>query len=146
MGDAMPHRSVNVLTLGVRDLSLSSEFYRAIGFVLSSRSDEHITWFITGGTVLALYPWDMLADDAQISAEGQGFRGTATAINLASEMEVDEFSILVRKSGGKMVKEPQKVFWGGYHFYFQDPDGHLWEVAYNPYTPLDDKGRLMVDD
>lgn len=132
--------------MGVRDLHRSSEFYQAIGFARSSKSDEHITWLVTGGTVLALYPWDLLADDAQISNEGHGFQGVTMAINLGSEREVDNFASLVRKSGGKVVKEPQKVFWGGYHFYFQDADEHLWEVAHNPFTPLDDRGRLMVDE
>ncbi len=89
------------------------------------RSDEGIVWFITGGTVLALYPWDALADDAMLHPEGSGFRGVTMAINLKDEREVDRFIEKVRKIGGKVIKEPQKVFWGGYSSYFQDPDGHL---------------------
>ena len=142
----MVDRCVSVLTLGVSDLALSSRFYEGLGFRRSVKSDEHIVWFVTGGTVLALYPWDLLAEDATLPAKGAGFQGVTMAINGAGEEEVDGFASLVRRTGGKIVKEPQKVFWGGYHFYFQDPDGHLWEVAYNPFTHLDEKGRLMVDD
>lgn len=133
---------VSALTLGVEDLVRSSDFYEGLGFKRSKTSDEHIVWFTTGGTVLALYPWKLLADDASLSPEGSGFRGMTMAINLRSEKEVDGFIENVRKIGGKVIKEPQKVFWGGYHSYFQDPDGHLWEVAFNPFTPVDEGGKM----
>ncbi|KQM11204.1 glyoxalase [Methanomassiliicoccales archaeon RumEn M1] len=140
----MTSRIVSVLTLGVTDLARSSAFYERLGFRRSNKSDEEIVWFATGGTVLALYPWNALAEDATVPSEGQGFRGTTMAINLSSEREVDEFLERVKSIGGTVVKQPQKVFWGGYSSYFQDPDGHLWEVAFNPFTPVDASGKLDI--
>ncbi|MDW5561890.1 MAG: VOC family protein [Methanomassiliicoccus sp.] len=141
----MGPRIVSVLTLGVSDLKRSSGFYEGLGFKRSAKSDSDIVWFITGGTVLALYPWKALADDAAIPPEGSGFRGVTMAINLCSEDEVDQFIDRVDELGGRIVKRPQKVFWGGYSSYFQDADGHLWEVAFNPFTPVDASGRLDID-
>lgn len=142
----MASRIVSILTLGVADLARSSAFYERLGFMRSNKSDEQIVWFATGGTVLALYPWDALAEDATVPPEGQGFRGTTMAINLASEGEVDEFLDMVKGIGGVVVKQPQKVFWGGYSSYFRDPDGHLWEVAFNPFTPVDASGKLDIQE
>lgn len=138
----MDSRIVSILTLGVSDLARSSIFYESIGFRKSVKSDNKIVWFATGGTVLALYPWRALAEDAGITPDGTGFRGTTMAINLASKGEVDDYIERVRKAGGKVVKEPQRVFWGGYSSYFEDFDGHLWEVAFNPFTPVNQNGRL----
>ena len=141
----MSPRLVSILTLGVKDLSRSSKFYESLGYQRSVKSDERIVWFATGGTVLALYPWNELADDASINPEGSGFRGVTMAINLKSEKEVDRFIEKVRMIGGKIIKEPQKALWGGYSSYFQDPDGHLWEVAYNPFSPVDSDGKLSLE-
>lgn len=142
----MSSRIVSVLTLGVADLERASAFYEMLGFMRSKKSDEQITWFATGGTVLALYPWKALAEDANVPHEGSGFRGTTMAMNVESEKEVDDLIERVRGLGGRIVKEPQRAFWGGYHSYFQDRDGHLWEVAYNPFTPVDPSGRLDISD
>jgi len=137
-------RVISILTLGVKDLAKSSTFYEGLGFSRSKKSDESMVWFRTGGTVLALYPWDLLAEDATVTTVGSGFRGITMAINLRSENEVDAFIDRLRKLGGKVIKEPQKVFWGGYSSYFQDLDGHLWEVAFNPFTPVDEDGNLDI--
>jgi predicted lactoylglutathione lyase len=142
----MASRIVSVLTLGVSDLERSTAFYEGLGFRRSQKSSEEITWFATGGTVMALYPWDELADDTTVPREGAGFRGVTMAINLRSEAEVDHFIRKAEGLGGRIVKVPQKVFWGGYSSYFQDPDGHLWEVAFNPFTPVDESGRLDIAD
>lgn len=139
-------RIVSVITLGTADLARSAAFYEALGFRRSRKSSDDIVWFATGGTVLALYPWDLLADDAAVSKDGSGFRGVAMTINLRSEAEVDRFVHKAGELGGQIVKAPQKVFWGGYSSYFQDFDGHLWEVAFNPFTPADESGRLDMDD
>jgi predicted lactoylglutathione lyase len=129
----MSSRIVSILTLGVTDLKRSTVFYEGLGFKRSLKSSDGMTWFATGGTVLALYPWGELAEDATIPREGTGFRGVTMAINLRSEAEVDLFIRKAEGLGGRIVKAPQKVFWGGYSSYFQDPDGHLWEVAWNPH-------------
>jgi uncharacterized protein len=138
-------RAISIVTLGVRDLETSTRFYENLGFAKSVKSEKDNTWFKTGGTILALYPWSSLADDATISAEGSGFRGITLALNLQSRDLVDSFIDMVRRCGGNIVKEPQNVFWGGYSSYFSDPDGHLWEVAWNPFTPVDEYSRLSVD-
>jgi len=86
-----------------------------------------------------------LADDAQISPEGSGFSGFTLAHNMRSEAEVDALIEELKEKGVKIVKEPQKVFWGGYSSYFADPDDFLWEVAYNPYSKFDEDGNLIFE-
>ncbi len=142
----MPSRIVSIITLGVRDLKRSAAFYGGLGFVMSAKSDDDIVWFNTGGTVLGLYPWDAMADDAGVSPEGTGFRGVTLAMNLRNEMEVDEFVAKATQLGAKVIKPPQKVFWGGYSSKFQDFDGHIWEVAYNPFTPVDKNGKMKFNE
>lgn len=144
--DTMSSRIVSVITLGVRDLKRSTAFYQGLGFDMSLKSDEQIVWFNTGGTVLGLYPWAAMAEDATVSPEGSGFRGITLAINLRSEKEVDQFVAKAQQLGAKLVKLPQKVFWGGYSSKFQDFDGHLWEVAFNPFTPVDQNGRMGINE
>ena len=110
----MPSRVVSIITLGVTDLKRSATFYEALGFAMSAKSDDDIVWFNTGGTVLGIYPWDAMADDAGVSPQGSGFRGVTLAINLRSEKEVDEFVARAQRLGAKVIRPPQKVFWGGY--------------------------------
>ncbi|MHC1681044.1 MAG: VOC family protein [Methanomassiliicoccales archaeon] len=142
----MSSRIVSIITLGVRDLKRSAAFYGGLGFEKSAKSDDDIVWFNTGGTVLGLYPWDAMADDAGVPSEGSGFRGVTLAINLRSEKEVDEFVAKAKQLGAKVIKSPQKVFWGGYSSKFQDFDGHIWEIAHNPFTPVDANGKMKIVD
>ena len=86
-----------------------------------------------GGTQLSLYPRDKLAEDVGVSPDGEGFRGFTIAHNVESEEAVDKQLEEAVAAGGKLVKPGQKVFWGGYSGYFADPDGFLWEVAWNPH-------------
>jgi catechol 2,3-dioxygenase-like lactoylglutathione lyase family enzyme len=102
------------------------KFYRdSLRLLLSSASKENIAFFKMGGTVLALYPWDKLAEDAQVSDKGQGFRGVTLAHNVRERKEVSEVLALAAASGGKIIKPAQDVFWGGHSGYFADPDGPL---------------------
>ena len=94
--------------------------------------------------VLALYPKHLLAEDATVSAEGSGFTGITIAHNAKSEKEVDEVLAEVEKLGATIVKPAQKVFWGGYSGYFKDPDGYLFEVAFNPFWKLDADGNVIL--
>jgi hypothetical protein len=139
-------RTISVITLGVEDLDRSSKFYTDLGFEISSHSDEKIVWFRTGGTLLALYPWDLLAEDANLSPGSHGFRGVSMALNMGSKADVDHMVGVARNAGARVVKEPQEVFWGGYSSYIEDLDDHLWEIVYNPYTPVDGVGRLEMRD
>jgi catechol 2,3-dioxygenase-like lactoylglutathione lyase family enzyme len=122
-----------LITLGVRDLERSVAFYEQ-GLGLPRReSPPSVAFFELDGTWLGLYGWDALAEDAQVSADGAGFRGVTLAHNVATEAEVDAVVAQAVAAGATLVKPPQKVFWGGYAGYFADPDGHLWEVACNPF-------------
>jgi uncharacterized glyoxalase superfamily protein PhnB len=96
-------------------------------------SNENIIFFSLNGVYLSLYSREDLARDARVDASGEGFRGFTLAYNARSENEVDELINVLRNKGVQIIKEPEKVFWGGYSSYVADPDGNLWEIAYNPY-------------
>jgi len=140
------NQQLHIVTLGVRDLEASKKFYtETLGWKPSTASNEGITFIQAGGVVLALFPRDELAKDALVSAEGNGFSGFTLAHNVNSEKEVDDLIADLRSKGVKITKEPQMMFWGGYSSYFADPDGYLWEVAYNPFFPFDDNGNLKLE-
>jgi len=137
---------LHLITLGVRDFKKSYEFYtKTLSWKPSSSSNEDITFFQAGGIVLSIYPREKLAEDALVHPEGNGFAGFTLAYNAQSEAEVDEIISDLRSKGVKILKEPQKVFWGGYSSYFADPDGYCWEVAYNPFFRFDEHGNLKLD-
>ena len=122
-----------MITLGVGDLGKSINFYeKGLGFPKMDSPPE-VAFFTLNGTWLGLYGREDLAADANIPAEGSGFAGFALAHNVASEVEVDEVLDLAVSPGGTLVKKAGKASWGGYTGYFADPDGHLWEVAHNPF-------------
>jgi uncharacterized protein len=137
---------LHLVTLGVKDLETSRKFYtKILGWRPSAESNEAITFIQAGGVVLALFPRDELAKDAQVAAEGSGFSGFTLACNVQNEAEVDAIIADLKSKGVKITKEPQKMFWGGYSSYFADPDGILWEVAYNPFFPFDESGNLKLE-
>jgi uncharacterized protein len=141
----MMNQHLHLITLGVRDFEKSKAFYvETLGWKIS-RPQEGIAFFQAGGVVLAIYPRKELAEDALTSPEGSGFAGFTLAYNAQSEAEVDEIIRDLKSKGVKIVKEPQKVFWGGYSSYFADPDGYHWEVAYNPFFVFDENGNLKLD-
>ena len=136
---------LTVVTLGVSDLARSRRFYcDGLGFSQSSASNVQIVFLDAGGGVLALYPRELLAKDAQVSPKGSGFGGITLACNVGTKAEVDAALEAARKAGAKILKPAQEAFWGGYSGYFADPDGHPWEVAYNPHWKLDAEGRVML--
>ena len=140
------NQHLHLVTLGVRDLDVSRKFYSEIlGWKPSAASSEDVAFFQAGGAVLALFPRQALAEDAQTSPEGSGFSGVTLAYNARSEAEVDEVIRDLKAKGVKIAKEPQKVFWGGYSSYFVDPDDYHWEVAYNPFFPFDENGNLRLE-
>ena len=140
-------QKINLITLGVRDLKRSLDFYeKGLGWKKSNQSQETVAFFQLNGIVLSLYNRSLLAEDANVEDKPTGFSSITLAYNAESEIEVDEVINKVRKLGANILKEPQKVFWGGYSAYFTDPDGHLFEVAHNPFFPLNEKGEVELPD
>ena len=137
---------VNLVTLGVTDLERATRFYEALGWRLSGSSvGGEVSFFDLANCVLAVWGYSALADDANVPAgEPPTFRGVATAINVSSEAEVDAVIGAAVDAGGTVAKPAHKADWGGYAGYFADPEGHLWEVAHNPYWPLDDNGLVHL--
>ena len=138
-------QKLNVITLGVDDFDRSLAFYeKGLGWKKSEKSMEGLALFPLGGIVLALHPRQELADDATLPYEPSKFSGLTLAYNAKSEKEVDDILKQVAKLGATIIKPAQKVYWGGYSGYFKDPDGHLFEVAYNPFWELDENDNLKL--
>ena len=139
---------VSIITLGIEDIPRSRAFYEVLGWKpIKHEHGGSIVFFQCGGMVVALYPRHLLAEDAGVSPDKKDqFSGITLAYNVNSKEEVHETIEQARKAGAKILKEPQDVFWGGYHGYFADPDGHLWEVAHNPFTLVDDQGRFIMEE
>ncbi len=140
---------ISIIALGVRDMQKSVKFYReGLGFRTKETEDcPKVIFFDTFGTKFELYPLDLLAQDISETNPpeiAKGFSGITLAYNVKSEQEVRDTIELARKVGAIVTKEPQKVFWGGYHAYFADPDGYYWEVAYNPFVTFDGNDMLQL--
>jgi len=126
---------LSLVTLGVRDVAASTSFYESLGWQRLGGSEDEISFFQVGAVVVGLFGREALALDAAVPAEGSGFRGVSLAINLATIELVDAAFASWAAVGGTVVRQPHTVFWGGYSGYVADPDGHLWELAYNPMSP-----------
>ena len=136
---------ISIITLGVRDMPRARAFYEALGWEAAAPSNQDVTFFQGNGIVLGLFGHDALADDANIPTSPQPvYRGCSLAYNCKSNEEVDEAFAHAIACGAKPQKPPHKVFWGGYSGYFADPDGHLWEVAHNPFASFDSNGHLQI--
>jgi len=135
---------VSIVTLGVADLTRSREFYERLGWRRSMANAEGIVFFQTGGMALALYPRHELVKDANVAADGQGFSGISLAYNARNREEVDSVLAEAKTAGARILKPAQEAFWGGYSGYFLDPDGFLWEVAWNPSFPIAEDGAIRI--
>ena len=138
---------VSLVTLGCENLAKLTEFYVALGWPQVLPAEEGVSFFRMAGSILSLYPAADLAADAMVAVERTAtvFRTRHTlAINVASPEEVDAVLGYVAGVGGRVVKEGQATFWGGYSGYFADPEGNLWEVAHNPFWPLDERGLPAI--
>jgi catechol 2,3-dioxygenase-like lactoylglutathione lyase family enzyme len=129
---------IGLITFGARDLERMIAFYRdGLGFPPHNyHPGDDMVMFRLEGTWLGLFPRDAMAEDATVSAEGYGFSGVVLAHNEPSKEGVDRVFAEALAAGASVVKQPQDVFWGGYSGYFADPEGNLWEVAFNPFTDL----------
>jgi len=137
--------NITLITLGVADVAESTAFYERLGFKKSKRASEAgVSFFKAGGVVLALWSREAQLDDGQAGAIWDGNGGIAVAQNVASETEVDALMARAEAAGAQILKPAAKTFWGGYNGYFADPDGHLWEVAYNPHWGLSPDGLIEL--
>jgi predicted lactoylglutathione lyase len=136
-------KSITLITLGVADLERSRRFYAALGWE-AAKAPKGVVFIQLAGQVLALFGLDDLADDQGREAGELGTGAIALARNLGSEAEVDAAFDLAVSAGATVVKRPEKVVWGGYSGYFADPDGHVWELAWNPGWPLNPDGTLTL--
>ena len=126
---------ISFVTLGVRDMESARRFYTEVLGLTPRTSEPDIAFYEMGRTWLALYPRELLAADAGVPAEGSGFPGFALAHNVRTQPEVDQLLAQVAAGGGRIVRPGSVASWGGYTGYFADPDGFLWEVAWNPDFP-----------
>ncbi len=134
--------NISFVTLGVADLPASSAFYERLGLVRHARSNEHITFFDMSGQILGLFNAQALADDAGLHPASGGFGGIALAHNVDRPEDVQPLIDAAVAAGGTELRPASAPPWGGIRGYFADPDGHAWEVAWNPGITVDDNGRV----
>ncbi|TFH51352.1 MAG: VOC family protein [Lysobacterales bacterium] len=130
-----PH--ISVITLGVDDMERATHFYRD-GLGLPIRDDKPpVVYFQLRGTWLALFPRQALANYANVPAHGEGFAAITLSCNVDSREEVDKTTRAAEQAGAAIINPPHEVGWGGYTAWFSDPDGHLWEIVWNPNPFMD---------
>lgn len=137
-------QAISFVTLGVGDLARSRRFYAALGWKESSSSNADIAFFQAGSVAFALFQREALAEDANVTAQGNGFSGFTLAHNVESEDAVVSTLAEAVAVGATLVRPADKVFWGGFRGYFSDPDGFLWEVCWNPFVTLDSEGHVQL--
>ncbi|TDC27789.1 VOC family protein [Micromonospora sp. 15K316] len=136
---------ISLITLGVADLSRARAFYERLGW--RGQQVEETVFFQAGGSALVLWGRDQLAADAGVDDPGaDGFGGITLAQNVRSRAEVDELLATAASAGAAVTQAARETFYGGYAGCFADPDGHVWEIAWNPGFPLDPDGALTVPD
>jgi hypothetical protein len=136
---------ISVVTLGVQDLGRAVAFYRdALGWRQSQASVGDVAFFQAGGIVLALYPRPLLAADARVTDTAAGFGGITLAQNVRQRDDVDRTLAEAARAGATILKPAEDAEWGGRSGYFADPDGHPWEVAWNPGFPMDEDGTIRL--
>jgi catechol 2,3-dioxygenase-like lactoylglutathione lyase family enzyme len=137
---------VSLITLGVGDLERSRKFYERLGWRRSMAKAEGVVFFQAGGMAVALFPRAELAKDANLPPEGSGFNGISLAYNARNRAEVKSVLENAVAAGAKLLKPAEEASWGGYSGYFSDPDGVLWEVAWNPSFPIAEDGSIRIPD
>lgn len=137
---------LSLITLGVDDLTNARAFYRRLGWRESGAGNEHVAFFQLGAIVLGLYGRTALAVEAGVpDAAGQDlFGGIALAYNVREQADVDTVLEEAVAAGGRLLRAGESRFWGGYSGYFADPEGHVWEVAWNPLFPIAEDGSVRL--
>ena len=134
----------SLVTLGVSDLRRAREFYEALGWTTGAEPDDDVVFFQAGGSILALWGRDQLAEDSAVEDTG-GWGGVTLAYNARSPEGVDTVVEEARAAGARIAREPGTTFWGGYSAVFVDPDGHPWEVAHNPHWTIASDGSISLN-
>ena len=137
-------QKLNLITMGVIDMDKSIAFFEKLGWQKSKHSVEGLALFPLGGITLALHPRHELAADAMIADTPTGFSAITLSYNAKSEVEVNEVMKEAEMAGATIIKAAQKVYWGGYSGYFKSLDGHLFEVAFNPFWEMDERDNLKL--
>lgn len=140
----MNRQRLSLVTLGVADLPRSRAFYARLGWTEHPQSQPGVAFYQMQGQVLALFGMADLAADQGRPETRLGVGGVTLAQNFTTRDDVDQAFALALQAGATPLKPPQDVFWGGYSGYWADPDGHVWEVAMNPFWPLQDDGSLTL--
>jgi hypothetical protein len=135
---------ISLVTLGVRDVGQAAVFYERLGLIRSSAGNDSVAFFQLGPAVLGLFGREALAEDAQAGPLWTGNGGVTLAYNVASPEQVDRAMARAEAAGATVLKPAQQAFWGGYHGYIADPDGHVWEIAHNPFFPLTEDGAIVL--
>jgi uncharacterized protein len=132
-----------VITLGVSDLLRARNFYEALGWRTGADPGDDVVFFQTGDMVLSLWDRARLAEDSCVK-DAPGWGGVTLALNLGSREEVDAVTEEARAAGATIGREPAETFWGGYSSVFLDPEGHPWEIAFNPHWELTPAGGVRL--
>ncbi|MEO1557591.1 MAG: VOC family protein [Pseudomonadota bacterium] len=133
---------VSLITLGARDLAGLARFYEALGWARVDSPDGVIAFDLIGQT-LGLYPLDALAEDIGVPVDALGRGAMTLAYNVRTKSDVAPLLARAAAAGAQILKPAKDVFWGGHHGYFADPEGHIWEVAWNPFSPLGPNGAFQ---
>lgn len=142
----LPRQRVTLITLGVDDLGRAADFYARWGWAPHPRSQDGVVFYQMNGAVLGLFGRADLAADQGRPGADLGTGAITLAQNCADDAETDAVFTAAEAAGATVLKRPEKVFWGGYSGYFADPDGHVWEIATNPFWPLGGDGSLILPD
>lgn len=132
---------VSLITLGARDADALAAFYDALGWTRVETQDGVVAYDLIGQT-LGLYPLEKLAEDMGLPVESLGHGAATLSYNTKTKEDVAKDLATAEAAGGKIIKCAADVFWGGHHGYFADPEGHIWEVAFNPFSPLSSEGAF----
>jgi predicted lactoylglutathione lyase len=133
---------LSLLTLGVADVDRARRFYEALGWRAGLDVEETV-FFQAGCIIVTLWSREKLAEDSGVT-DGGGWGGITPAHNVGSTQEVDRVIEEARAAGATIARDPAETFYGGYSGVFVDPDGHPWEVAWNPRFPLADDGSISL--
>lgn len=134
---------LSFITIGTKNLETMKTWYNEVFGWKPMKDSDGIVFYKLNSFIFGLYPVDELAEDINIKNDGKGFKQMSFAINLSSEEEINLQFKQFKTKGVKIIREPEKVFWGGYRGYIADPENNYWEFAYNPFLTMDKNGNIQ---